>query len=95
MTSHVHSTQARADVRANVGPIADKADIRTAWLDGASVQRRLGFSMYMYKMDFNTSALVYGHTHLKATVPVPLTESKQVLARSVLGRVTTREYRVL
>ena len=45
--------------------------------------------------DFNTIPVVYGHTHLKATVPVPLTESKQVLARSVLGRVTTREYRVL
>ena len=50
------------------------------------------------RMDIMASApttTVYGHTHLKATVPVPLTESKQVLARSVLGRVTTREYRVL
>ena len=48
-----------------------------------------------YKEGFAPGAFVYGHTHLKATVPVPLTESKQVLARSVLGRVTTREYRVL
>ena len=51
--------------------------------------------MRIYIMAFAFRLGVYGHTHLKATVPVPLTESKQVLARSVLGRVTTREYRVL
>ena len=37
---------------------------------------------------------VYGHTHLNASVPVPLTEIKQVLVWSVLGRVTTREYQM-
>ena len=43
---------------------------------------------------FETCSFVYGHTHEKATVPVSLTESKLVLAASVLGRVTTREYAV-
>ena len=47
-----------------------------------------------YKKRFETHTFVYGHTHEKATVPVSLTESKLVLAASVLGRVTTREYAV-
>ena len=37
---------------------------------------------------------VYGHTRLNASVPVPLTEIKQVLVWSVLGRGTTREYQM-
>src|SRR5262249_47817007 len=35
---------------------------------------------------------VCGHTHMKASVPVSLTETKHVLASSVLWRVTTQEY---
>ena len=46
------------------------------------------------KRDEIRSEFVYGHTHLKASVPVPLTEIKQVLVWSVLGRVTTREYQM-